>query len=153
MANEIVRYTPNRLISASNTVLASAATITATVFTDSGLTTATTAVVGDLIAWDACITFAQSSGANGAFLRMIINDGGTDHQPGPFASTVPSGTETLSATLSGLWTVLNAGTITIKLQGRCTSGVTLTIFGGTGLSTSTSANASSSALRIMQYRP
>lgn len=160
MSNEVSRNIgsvvfPNQLISAQNVNLSSTFTTTSTLYVDCGLSASITAKVGDLMVFDCCCPFAQSVGSNGVAIRLLITDGGTDYNPGPsFSTQQVSSLGPVNGTLAGMWVCLTAGTVSVKLQGHANSS-TLSVYGGTSLSTSTGAagTVASSTMRVLQYRP
>jgi fibronectin-binding autotransporter adhesin len=105
------------------------------------LTTSITAQAGDVLAID--FRSAQYNPSDTAVARIMVNDGGSDIDPGESVSTLSAQSGIVSVAF--IYTVVNAGTVTVRAQGRIGSAGTATFYGG--------ASSGVCAIRVLQYRP
>lgn len=166
MSNEITRTIANqtlvspvvsgvpRIIGCTSVNITSNATTTSATFVDlTGMTLSVTAVAGDILFIDVGVSHNVAATSGGIF-RLLINDGGTDYNPGPMAGVDSAQLSNNGrwVNLTCAWTALVSGTVTVKLQGHTSSAVLLTVYGLATPSTATNSTNSSSNVRILHMR-
>lgn len=111
------------------------------------------AVAGDLLFITTIPAVAITGGSNGYLVRMIINDGGTDFNPGAVDLRTPSsGSGPFLSPLITTWSVQTTGTVKIKVQVHCGTGVSITVIGTAAPLTDVSSASSTSTMSVVQIR-
>ncbi len=141
LADAIAFATQNVIIDTQYTRLATTYTTTTGPEDVPLLTVSLTCEVGDILLVDGRAVYSNSS--TFGKVGWIVDDSG-DVDPNEF-TTNNSATDVRCDTLSFMYEVVNAGTVTVRAQVTA-SGTTVVYGDSTG-------NTGSSALRVTQYRP
>lgn len=136
---------PNRLVAALETALnTSFATNSTSGLQDAIVVSVPNCQVGDVLVIDTNM-WAIMGSSTGTYSLAVV-DGGTTYQLEDGAGAI--GTTAAAFRPSGLYTVLVAGTVSVKIQVVPTSAVTLTVYGNPY-----NSGGKRSKLRVLQYRP
>ena len=143
-ANRILAsVVPNRLVAALTAAQTANVAIPNTgVWTDALTLAVPNCVAGDILQVDAYA--AVTTGGSGARIRVAVDDGG-DQTTGREQLIAASQTE-IGRSMPVLWTVTNAGSITLRLQGY-------SIASGSSVLGNASSASPRSGLRAMHFRP
>ena len=137
---------PMRLVSAPQAVLTTSALAPSSFGDIAGLLVTLTGVaVGDILIFDAWICATSTGATQNLLTDVTIVDGGTAVRQNLINQQNVNTTDSIVRTASGVYTVVNGGTVIVKVQGNATS---TSILGAAAGSASPS-----SRIRVLQYRP
>lgn len=129
-------------VAISSLALSANVTTASASFADlTGFAVSFAAVAGDVLLVDCAVMMANSAAAL-AQIRAVVVDGNATTQVGN-TGTDPS-SSTLTVAVSGVYTVVTGGTVTVKMQGLAAGAGTLTVSAG--------ASGGSPTLRVQQLR-
>lgn len=135
---------PNRLVAASVAKLTANVSVPNTgTWTDVVSLAVASCAVGDILVVDA-FAAVNTGGSGSANTRLVVDDGGVN-QTGQLCQT-PTNVTLGNASFHSLWTVVNAGTVTAKLQ--AVSSASGNFIGGAA-----TGSSQQSSVRVLHFRP
>jgi hypothetical protein len=139
----------NRLISVQSAKLTANVTSTTNSMVDvAGLSVTFSATAGDILVLDANLFAQLQAGTTLSFAQFVVVDGGTPQYPGTLSTISRSPGQADMLGMSNVHTVVNTGSVTVKVQMQAGSTTTVQIVGNPS-----GNGAAQSSIRVLQFRP
>lgn len=123
-------------------------------YADSDITLSFTCIAGDVLLIDATVVMILTGGTVPGRARLLVNDGGTDINPGCEAYSSPTTTYFASGHMTYRHVVVTTGSVTVRVQcAAYTGGGSDMSLNGANPTTGATDFGGASTLRVVQLRP